>query len=447
MKLEQLTALSPLDGRYRGKTDALAPFFSEFALIRYRVRVEVEYLIALAEEEVHPPLSKVLEKKEALRNIYEDFNLEDAKWIKEKEKEINHDVKAVEYYVKSKVDELGLEEIREFVHFGLTSQDINNTANPMMTKEASYKVIIPAYSSVLEQLTNFAEGYMYTPMLARTHGQPASPTFLGKELLVFATRLSDQFELIQAIPYAGKFGGATGNMNAHFAAFPEGKWHEFAQRFMEKLGLHRCYPSTQIEHYDHLAALFQGLSRLNTILLDFCKDIWHYISIEYFGQKLKEGEVGSSAMPHKVNPIDFENAEGNLSIANAYFNFLANKLPVSRLQRDLTDSTVLRNVGVPLGHSLLALKSIEKGLGKLKVNETILANDLNQHWEVLAEGIQTILRARGIEQPYEKLKAFSRTGAKVDKESLLDFINQLDVDEDTKYLLKKLQPNTYTGKA
>ncbi|HNT50280.1 MAG TPA: adenylosuccinate lyase, partial [Cyclobacteriaceae bacterium] len=403
-----LYALSPLDGRYASATKSLTPYFSEYGLIYYRVRVEVEYFIALTG--AVPELKKFPnEKIAALRSVYETFNEADATAIKEIEKTTNHDVKAVEYFLKNKFDELSLSDYKEFIHFGLTSQDVNNTAIPLSLKEAMITVLLPAMDTIISLLVKFSGEWKDIAMLARTHGQPASPTRLGKEFDVFVVRLQKQVELLNTIPYSAKFGGATGNFNAHHIAYPEINWVTFAERFVNtQLGLHRSNPTTQIEHYDNLAALFDNLKRINTILIDFSRDVWQYVSMNYFKQKIKAGEVGSSAMPHKVNPIDFENAEGNLGIANALYEHLAAKLPISRLQRDLTDSTVLRNIGVPIGHTLLALKSLEKGIGKLELNKTAIDADLEENWAVVAEAIQTVLRKENYPNPYEALKALTR---------------------------------------
>jgi len=446
MHLNTLTAISPIDGRYRGQLKELAPYFSEFGLIHYRVRIEIEYFIALSQLPL-PQLTAIPDTVyPALRAIYTNFNEADALHIKELEKTTNHDVKAVEYFLKEKFDALGLGESKEFIHFGLTSQDVNNTAIPLSLQEATAKTIIPAYQLLLQKLQLLATTWQGVPMLARTHGQPASPTRLGKEIQVFIERLSGQLQLLKQVPFSAKFGGATGNFNAHHVAFPGTDWQAFGQHFVEEvLGLKRSVYTTQIEHYDNLAAFFDGLKRLNTILIDFARDVWQYISLGYFKQIIKAGEVGSSAMPHKVNPIDFENAEGNLSLANALFEYLAAKLPISRLQRDLTDSTVLRNIGVPLAHSLLALKSLQKGLGKLELNQAALAQDLEDNWAVVAEGIQTVLRREGYPQPYEALKALTRTNEKITAASIAQFIDNLEVTDAVKTELKAITPSTYTG--
>lgn len=446
MKLSTLTAISPVDGRYRTKADALSAYFSEFALIRYRVRVEIEYFIALTG--VIPQLNGLESEKirEELRNIYRNFTEEDALRIKEIESVTNHDVKAVEYFIKEKFDVLSLEPYKEFIHFGLTSQDINNTSVPLSLKEALEAVYYPSLEQVIAQLKTYAEEWKEIPMLAKTHGQPASPTRLGKEIEVFVYRLEQQLALLRTMPVSAKFGGATGNFNAHHVAYPTTDWKAFGNRFVnEVLGLKREEWTTQISNYDNLAAVFDGLKRINTILIDLNRDFWQYISMEYFKQKIKAGEVGSSAMPHKVNPIDFENAEGNLGIANAILEHLASKLPVSRLQRDLTDSTVLRNIGVPLAHIEIAFKSLTKGLGKLLLNEQALYRDLDKCWAVVAEGIQTILRREGYPKPYEALKALTRTNEGITQQSIGDFIDTLQVNDDVKAELKAITPHNYTG--
>lgn len=444
--LTPLTAISPIDGRYRNKTEKLANYFSEQALIRYRIRVEVEYFIALCELPL-PQLRGVDSAKfAALRTLYTDFSTADAERVKQIESVTNHDVKAVEYIIKEKMDALGLGDCKEFVHFGLTSQDINNTAIPLSIKEALDDVYYPAVEQVRNKLEDFAREWSGVAMLARTHGQPASPTVLGKEFMVFVERLDKQLAQLRVIAVPAKFGGATGNFNAHHAAYPAIDWVAFANRFVgEKLGLCRSQYTTQIEHYDNLAALFDAMKRIDTILIDLSRDMWMYISEEYFKQQIKAGEVGSSAMPHKVNPIDFENAEGNLGIANAVFEHLASKLPVSRLQRDLTDSTVLRNVGVPMAHALIAFQSLMKGLGKVILNREALERDLEQNWAVVAEGIQTILRREGYPKPYEALKALTRTNTHITHEAIAAFIETLDVAESVKEELRALSPSTYTG--
>ena len=444
--LTPLTAISPVDGRYRNKTEKLADYFSEQALIRYRIRVEVEYFIALCELPL-PQLRDIDHAKFAeLRRLYTDFSDADAQRVKEIEAVTNHDVKAVEYIIKEKMDALGLERYKEFVHFGLTSQDINNTAIPLSLKEAMTGVYYPAVEEVRDKLASFAREWRTVPMLARTHGQPASPTSLGKEFSVFVERLEKQLVMLHDIAIPAKFGGATGNFNAHHAAYPEIDWVAFANRFVnERLGLCRSQYTTQIEHYDNLAAIFDNMKRIDTILIDLSRDMWTYISMEYFKQRIKAGEVGSSAMPHKVNPIDFENAEGNFGIANAVFSHLASKLPVSRLQRDLTDSTVLRNIGVPVAHAVIALQSLMKGLGKVILNRDALERDLEQNWAVVAEGIQTILRREGYPKPYEALKALTRTNAHITHEAIADFIETLNVSEEVKKELRALSPMTYTG--
>lgn len=440
-----LHALSPLDGRYASATQSLTPYFSEYGLMYYRVRVEVEYLIALTRavpELKNFPVSKI----GSLHAIYETFSEADAIAIKDIEKTTNHDVKAVEYFIKNKFDELNLAAYKEFIHFGLTSQDINNTAIPLSLKEAMAVVVLPAIHTFISTLNEFSANWKDIAMLARTHGQPASPTRLGKEIHVFVVRLQKQVELLNTIPYAAKFGGATGNFNAHHIAYPQINWIDFADAFVNnQLGLQRSHPTTQIEHYDNLAALFDNLKRINTILIDFSRDVWQYVSMNYFKQKIKAGEVGSSAMPHKVNPIDFENAEGNLGIANALYEHLAAKLPISRLQRDLTDSTVLRNIGVPIGHTLLALKSLEKGMNKLELNQAAINADLEENWAVVAEAIQTLLRKENYPNPYEALKALTRTHEKINQASIHKFIDGLDVAPELKARLKAISPFNYTG--
>jgi adenylosuccinate lyase len=447
MMISTLTAISPVDGRYRNKTERLAAYFSEFALIKYRLQVEIEYFVALAG--FLPELESLMteENKEALRKIYRSFSVEDAVRIKEIEKTTNHDVKAVEYYIKEKIDALpSLCEYREFVHFGLTSQDINNTSVPLLLKEALNEVYYPGLQKIIDVLKRYAEEWKDIPMLARTHGQPASPTRLGKEVTVFVYRLEQQLALLKAVPVSAKFGGATGNFNAHKAAYPQYDWKQFGHAFVhEVLGLVREEYTTQISNYDNLAAMFDGLKRINTILIDLNRDFWQYISMEYFKQKIKEGETGSSAMPHKVNPIDFENAEGNLGMASAILEHLAAKLPVSRLQRDLTDSTVLRNIGVPLAHIQIAFESLTLGLGKLLLNKAILHRDLEQCPAVVTEGIQTILRREGYPRPYEALKALTRTNEVVTEQSIRDFIDNLKIGEDIKKELKAISTYNYTG--
>jgi adenylosuccinate lyase len=446
MELSHLTAISPVDGRYRKATEILAPYFSEFGLIKYRVQVEIEYFIALSKTGL-PQLPKLTKKQEiALRAIYKDFDLNDAKKIKDTERITNHDVKAIEYFIKHKLETTALKKYLEFIHFGLTSQDINNTCIPLSLKDANNNVIIPTVSEVMEKITSLAREWKEVSLLARTHGQPASPTKLGKELYVFCDRLNHQLGQLIAVPTSAKFGGATGNFNAHVVAFPHYNWIEFGNHFVNQtLGLHRSQFTTQIEHYDHLAAYCDAIKRINTILIDFSRDIWAYVSMDYFKQKLKTGEVGSSAMPHKVNPIDFENAEGNLGIANALLEHLSAKLPISRLQRDLTDSTVMRNIGVPLAHSMIAYSSLLKGMNKLILNETKIKEDLDNNWAVVAEAIQTILRREGYEKPYEALKDLTRINSKINQESISIFINQLNVSEKVKQELKRISPHNYTG--
>jgi adenylosuccinate lyase len=446
MDLNTLTAISPIDGRYRRKVSELAPYFSEYGLIKYRVLVEIEYLIALVDSGIAPLQDFPKDKFEALRKVYTHFSEDDANVIKNTEKTTNHDVKAVEYFVKQKMEELGLEKYLEFVHFGLTSQDINNTAVPLSMKNAVEEVYIPQLSKVIDQLDAYAEKWKDIPMLAKTHGQPASPTRLGKEIRVFSERLKIQLNQLKAVPFSAKFGGATGNLNAHKVAFPNHDWVSFANSFVSnQLGLSRSQTTTQIEHYDNLAALFDAMKRINNILIDLDRDMWTYISMDYFKQKLKEGEIGSSAMPHKVNPIDFENSEGNLGLATAVFEHLASKLPISRLQRDLTDSTVLRNVGVPLGHALIGFKSTLVGLEKLLLNESALDLDLEKNWAVVAEAIQTILRREGFSKPYEALKGLTRKNEKVTKQTVHAFVETLEVSDEIKKELKAITPQNYTG--
>jgi len=441
-----LKAISPIDGRYADKTTSLVPFFSEMALIRYRVQVEVEYFIALCELPLPQLAAFPKEKYTDLRKLYQNFTEEEALKVKEIEQTTNHDVKAVEYFIKEAFDYLQLQPYKEFIHFGLTSQDINNTAIPLSIKEAVQQVYLPALEQLLGKLRSLVVQWKEVPLLARTHGQPASPTRLGKEFEVFVVRIEQQLQTLIAVPYAAKFGGATGNYNAHKVAYPNIDWKAFGTRFVEEiLVLHHSFPTTQIEHYDHLAALFDALKRINTILIDLNRDIWTYISMDYFKQQIKAGEVGSSAMPHKVNPIDFENSEGNLGIANALLEHLSAKLPISRLQRDLTDSTVLRNVGVPFGHILIALQSTLKGLNKLLLNEDKIREDLQDHWAVVAEAIQTILRREGYPNPYEALKALTRTNTAITAETISNFIDTLEVSEDVKAELKVITPENYTG--
>ena len=446
MSLSSLTAISPIDGRYRGKVEILENYYSEYALIRYRVKVEIEYFIALCKL----PLPQLAGVDHALfgelRDIYAKFSVDDAQRVKDIESVTNHDVKAVEYFIKEQFDRLGLAQYKEFIHFGLTSQDINNTSVPMLIRDSLHEAYLPLLDEMVGLLNQYAEEWKDIPMLAKTHGQPASPTRLGKEIRVFAYRLEKQIELLKQVPVSGKFGGATGNFNAHRVAFPDRDWRAFAQKFLnESLGIEREEWTTQISNYDNLAALFDAMARINTIMIDVDRDMWQYISMEYFKQKIKAGEVGSSAMPHKVNPIDFENSEGNLGLANAILNHLAGKLPVSRLQRDLTDSTVLRNVGVPLAHMMIALHSTLKGLHKLLLNEAAISRDLDNMWNVVAEAIQTILRREGYEKPYETLKALTRTNSKVDAESIASFIDTLKVSDAVKEELKAITPHNYTG--
>ncbi|MBP5527771.1 MAG: adenylosuccinate lyase [Bacteroidales bacterium] len=446
--MNSLNAVSPIDGRYRSKTESLAKYFSEGALIKYRVRVEVEYFIALSDhlKTVRPQLAAVAVQAEALRDIYRHFTDDDALAIKEIEKTTNHDVKAVEYFLKGKFDEMGLSDLKEFIHFGLTSQDINNTSVPLSMKECAEEVLLPTYENILNLLKAKAEEWKDIPMLAHTHGQPASPTTLGKEWGVFAYRLERQLEELKRLPFTAKFGGATGNFNAHRVAFPDIDWRSFGNDFVANhLGLERQQLTTQIENYDMMAAWFDACKRINVILIDLCRDVWTYVSMEYFKQRIKAGEVGSSAMPHKVNPIDFENAEGNLGLANAIFEHLSHKLPVSRLQRDLTDSTVSRNIGVPIAHTLISLASLEKGLGKLLLNEQALYRDLENNWAVVAEAIQTILRSVGYPNPYEALKQLTRTNEKVTAQTISDFVDTLEVAPEVKERLKAITPHNYIG--
>ncbi|MEM7109640.1 MAG: adenylosuccinate lyase [Bacteroidota bacterium] len=446
MELNEFSAISPIDGRYRRHTAQLAEYLSEFGLIKYRLRVEIEYFIALCEL----PLPQLADFDQQLfpllRSIFQDFKKEDAQAIKEIELETNHDVKAVEYFLKQKLDQFNVGSYKEFIHFGLTSQDINNTAIPLSLKEALNEQVYPVLHEVLASLSRFSRAWDHVPMLARTHGQPASPTRLGKEIEVFHARLIHQIELLKSTRHAAKFGGATGNFNAHLVAYPSQDWDAFGNSFVsDYLGLQRSHPTTQIEHYDHLAALFDNLKRVSTILIDFSRDVWQYISMNYFKQKIEAGEVGSSAMPHKVNPIDFENAEGNLGLANALFEHMSAKLPISRLQRDLTDSTVLRNIGTPLGHLLIALKSLLKGMSKLELNPLVIENDLKDNWAVVAEAIQTILRREGYPKPYEALKTLTRKNEKVTEKSIQEFIATLDVSSSIQEELKRITPFNYTG--
>ena len=446
MASQALQAISPIDGRYASKTASLIPFFSEQALIKYRVKVEIEYFIALVEL----PLPQLADFDTALfddlRSLYTGFSTADAQHIKDTEKVTNHDVKAVEYFIKEKFELLGLQKYKEFIHFGLTSQDINNTAIPLSLKEAIEKSYLPIFSQVHEKLKALSIEWKDIAMLARTHGQPASPTRLGKEIQVYVVRLEQQLEVLKNSKHAAKFGGATGNFNAHFVAYPSINWKGFGQNFVEKqLGLHYSFPTTQIEHYDHMAGLFDCLKRINTIILDLDRDIWTYVSMDYFKQKIKKGEIGSSAMPHKVNPIDFENSEGNLGIANAVFEHLSAKLPLSRLQRDLTDSTVLRNIGVPIGHTLIAFQSTLKGLDKLLLNESKFKADLENNWAVVAEALQTILRREAYPNPYEALKGLTRTNEAISKKSIADFIETLEVSSDIKAEMRVITPENYTG--
>ncbi|MBQ9417461.1 MAG: adenylosuccinate lyase [Bacteroidales bacterium] len=446
--MNSLDAVSPIDGRYRAKCEPLARYFSEGALMKYRVQVEVEYLIALAERlcGARPQLADVVARAAELRAIYQQFSQSDAEAIKETEKTTNHDVKAVEYFLKGKLDAMGLGSVKEYVHFGLTSQDINNTSVPLSMRDCAREVLLPAYRRVLLMIEERAEEWKAIPMLAHTHGQPASPTTLGKEWGVFAYRLKRQIEELERLPFTAKFGGATGNFNAHKVAFPEVDWREFGNEFVDqRLGLERQQLTTQIENYDMMAAWFDGCKRIAVVLIDLCRDVWTYVSMEYFKQRIKAGEVGSSAMPHKVNPIDFENAEGNLGLAVALFEHLSHKLPISRMQRDLTDSTVSRNIGVPIAHTIIALASLEKGLGKLLLNEQALQRDLENNWAVVAEALQTILRAEGYPNPYETLKQLTRTNEKVTAETIASFVDALEVSPEVKQRLKTITPQNYTG--
>lgn len=446
MQLNSLTAISPVDGRYRNKVSVLSEYFSEYALIKYRALVEIEYFIALCGIPIEQLKDFPVNQFEQLRDIYRNFSIADAETIKEIEKTTNHDVKAVEYFIKQKFADFKLSDFKEFIHFGLTSQDINNTATPLSLKEALKNEFLPLLTKLQNLLESKAKDWKEISMLARTHGQPASPTRLGKEIQVFVERINQQIELLKQIPYAAKFGGATGNFNAHNITYPKIDWNKFANNFVENiLGLKRSYPTTQIEHYDHLAALFDNLKRLNTILIDLSKDFWTYISMEYFKQKIKKGEIGSSAMPHKVNPIDFENAEGNFGIANSFFEHLSAKLPVSRLQRDLTDSTVLRNMGIPVAHSMIALKSLINGLNKVLVNKNKINDDLEKNWVVIAEALQSILRREGYANPYEILLNLTRLNKKVGKKEFEDFIDGLDIKASVKKELKSITPFNYTG--
>lgn len=444
MELNPLTAISPIDGRYFHTVKPLAPYFSEFALIKYRLQVEIEYLIALSGSVSELDDFPVYRLKD-IRGIYKNFSQNEAVEVKEIEKTTNHDVKALEYFIKRKFDSLKLDMFKEFIHFGLTSQDINNTAIPLLLKNFMDDEYFPLIDMLLGKLNGQAKEWKDIPMLAHTHGQPASPTRVGKEIMVFATRLEKQVNQLKTVPFSSKFGGATGNLNAHYVAYPNIDWNKFADDFCHHLGLVRSHPTTQIEHYDNMAAMFDNMKRINTILIDLCRDVWQYISMNYFKQKIKEGEIGSSAMPHKVNPIDFENAEGNLGFANAIFEFLSAKLPISRLQRDLTDSTVLRNIGVPIAHTYVAVQSILKGLTKLELNQAAIDHDLENNWAVVAEGIQTILRKEGYPNPYEALKMLTRTNEKITQQSIAAFIDGLTVSGEIKAQLKAITPFTYVG--
>ena len=445
--INSLNAISPVDGRYRSKVEQLAPYYSEWGLFKYRVWVEIEYFIAFSKAGLDQFRSLSESEISSLRDLYLNFAEEDAASIKEIEKTTNHDVKAVEYFIKEKLKGSSVEELSEFVHFGLTSQDINNTAIPLSLHQGINEVLIPRFEKIQELISNCAKEWKTISLLSRTHGQPASPTTMGKEFRVFAERIRIQLEQLKTIPISAKFGGATGSFNAHKLAFPDIDWRIFGKDFVESLGLQYSYPTTQIDHYDQLAALFDCLRRIDTILIDFARDVWQYISMDFFKQKIKKGEIGSSAMPHKVNPIDFENAEGNLGVASAIFDHLSNKLPISRLQRDLTDSTVLRNIGVPFAHQMIALASLEKGIGKLLINETRIARDLDDHYVVIAEAIQTILRREKVQGAYELLLELTRTNEKIDAESFSNFVDQLDVTEDIKEELRKITPSNYIGYA
>ena len=443
---DSIHSISPIDGRYQSKTENLAPYFSEASLIKYRIKVEVEYFITLCEYPLPQLMNVDHNLFKDLRSLYLNFRDEYAQRVKDIEKVTNHDVKAVEYFIKEQMEDLVWGKSKEFIHFGLTSQDINNTAIPMSLKDCMEETYFPTINELISSLSSLAKEWSNIPMLAKTHGQPASPTRLGKEILVFVERLQEQMKLLIAVTYAGKFGGATGNFNAHHLAYPDIDWAAFGNDFLQnKLGITRSATTTQIEHYDHMASLFDGLKRVNTILIDLCRDIWTYISMDYFKQKIKKGEVGSSAMPHKVNPIDFENAEGNLGLANALLEHLSAKLPISRLQRDLTDSTVLRNIGVPISHGVIALSSIQKGLGKLLLNESALQKDLEDNWAVVAEAIQTILRREGIQNPYEMLKDLTRSNEQITSDSIKTFISNLDISSSLKEELNQITPQNYTG--
>ena len=444
-EINKILSISPVDGRYKSVTQPLSEYFSEFALIKYRVYVEIEYFLELATLTIKDIHSISPETKKKIKKIYKDFSENDALRIKEIEKEINHDVKAVEYFIKEEFEKLNLEKFKEFIHFGLTSQDINNTAIPLMIKNSISEIIISMYEELNNKLGALSKKSKNVPMVARTHGQVATPTTFGKEIQVFEERIKIQLKTLKNIPNNGKFGGASGNLNAHYLAFPNINWDDFSDKFLKKIGLIRSKPTTQIEHYDNMASIFHAISRINTILIDFSRDIWHYISINYLVQKIKKGEVGSSAMPHKVNPIDFENAEGNLSYANSQLIFLAEKLPISRLQRDLTDSTVSRNIGVPLAHTLIALSSLNKGLDKIDINKSVIKNDLDNNWAIVAEAIQTVLRREMVPNPYELLKDLTRGNKEVNKKSLSDFIEKLPVSNNVKEELKSISPHNYLG--
>jgi len=444
---KSLLSISPIDGRYSNKTSLLQNYFSEYALIKYRVYVEIKYFIELAKNKIKP-INEISENKlKDVEKIIKNFNVEDAERIKEIEKNINHDVKAVEYFIKEKFDKLGLKDYKEFIHFGLTSQDINNTALPLMVKDSLDKVIFPSYKAIIKEIHKKSTEMKDIAMVARTHGQPATPTTLGKEFMVFEERLLKQLEMLKNIPNNGKFGGASGNLNAHYISYPEIDWNSFSDKFLKSIGLIRSKPTTQIEHYDNMAAIFHNISRINTILIDLCRDVWHYISINYLIQKVNKKEVGSSAMPHKVNPIDFENAEGNLMFANSQFIFLSEKLPISRLQRDLTDSTVSRNIGVPFAHTKISIESLIKGLKKIDVNKEVISKDLDKNWAVVSEAIQTILRREKVQNPYEILKDLTRGNSDITKKSLTNFIKKLPINESVKKELLSITPSNYLGNA
>tara|TARA_B100000029_G_scaffold261034_1_gene257370 strand:+ start:216 stop:1571 length:1356 start_codon:yes stop_codon:yes gene_type:complete len=444
-EIKNILSVSPIDGRYSSKTESFSNYFSEYALIKYRVYVEIEYFIELTNIPLKNLKDISTKNKEDIRMIYKNFSIENALRVKEIEKKINHDVKAIEYFIKEEFEKINLDIFKEFIHFGLTSQDINNTAVPLMLKDSLKDILIPSYNNLINNLEDFSNNTKNVPMVARTHGQVATPTTFGKEIQVFQKRLNEQLNYLSIIPNNGKFGGASGNLNAHYITFPEIDWNNFANKFLDRINLTRSYPTTQIEHYDNMAAIFHNLSRINTILIDFCRDIWHYISINYLVQKTNKKEVGSSAMPHKVNPIEFENAEGNLMLANSQYIFYAEKLPISRLQRDLTDSTVSRNIGIPISHTKIAIDSIIKGISKLDINKNIIEKDLDENWTVISEAIQTILRREGISKPYELLKDLTRGNQEINKKTLFDFIEKLPIDNKIKEELKLISPHNYLG--